>query len=88
MQSVDGDDAKLTSDDLYCRLLYAAFRLVGKIVYENASILSTPEDEDFWELKQHMDVIKQLDATLQDFLWESVLQFTLPDPEQFYALIE
>ena len=88
MQSVDGDDAKLTSDDLYCRLLYAAFRLVRKIVYENASILSTPEDEDFWELKQHMDVIKQLDATLQDFLWESVLQFTLPDPEQFYALIE
>lgn len=88
MYSADGDDIKLTSDDIYYRLLFAAFRLVGKIVYSDISILTTPDDEDFWELKQHIDIIQQLDSTLQDFLWESMLQFSLRDSEYFCALIE
>lgn len=88
IRSADGGYIKLTSENVYCELLYTAFRLFEKMIYEGASIISTPKDEDFWKLRQQIDIIKQLDANLQDFLWEAMLQFTLPNAEQIRSLME
>lgn len=87
IQHIDGTDIQCKSNDRYFELLFAAFRLGRKVVYENADIISDPTNTEYWQLRQSANIITQLDYHLQEILWEPMLQFSFGDSRKFYSLI-
>ena len=88
LKRADDTDVELKSEEYYYMLLFAAFKLNEKAIYKGADIVNDAANLGFWTLVQNIKMISQLDAKLQDFLWESMLQFSFEDKERFCDLLK
>lgn len=82
-----GERVSLCFGEQYFQLVYSAFSLVGKIIYNDISFESKPEDADYNYLAQRKKIIKQLNLDAQSFIWEALLQYVLSAPKEFDRLV-
>lgn len=82
-----GERASLCFGDQYFQLVYSAFSLAGKIIHNDISFDSNPEDADYNYLTQRKKIIKQLNLDAQSFIWETLLQYVFLTPKEFNQLV-
>lgn len=82
-----GETVSLCFSELYFQLVYSAFSLAGKIINNNISFESNPEDADYNHLAQRKKIIKQLNLDTQSFIWEALLQYVFLTPKEFHRLV-
>lgn len=83
----NGNKINLFFNELYFQLFYSAFSLVQKMLNNNSSFESNPEDTDYHYLVQRKKIIKQLNANVQIFIWDTILQFLFFSSKEFNQLI-
>ena len=86
IQYEDGRPIESNCEEVYYSLLLSAIRLSRKIISKNANCLTFAGDADYIYLFQRINVIKQLDYSLQAILWEAMLQYAFEDQDKFEAL--
>lgn len=82
-----GEKVSLCFSEQYFQLVYSAFSLVQKILYNDFSFESNPEDTDYNYLAQRKKNIKQLNFDAQSFIWEALLQYVFLTPKEFNCLV-
>lgn len=82
-----GESVSLRFNEHYFQLMYSAFSLAGKIIHNNISFESNPEDADYNYLAQRKKIIKQLNLDAQVFIWEALLQYVFFTPKEFNHLV-
>lgn len=82
-----GENVSLCFSEQYFQLVYSAFSLVGKMLYNDFSFESNPEDADYNYLAQRKKIIKQLNFDAQSFIWEALLQYVFLTPKEFNRLV-
>lgn len=82
-----GEKVSLCFSEQYFQLIYSAFSLTGKIIQNDISFESNPEDADYNYLAQRKKIIKQLNLDAQTFIWEALLQYVFLTPKEFNRLV-
>ena len=82
-----GENVFLHFNEQYFQLVYSAFSLTGKIIHNNISFESNPEDADYNYLTQRKKIIKQINLDAQVFIWETLLRYVFLTPEEFNRLV-
>lgn len=82
-----GENVSLHFNEQYFQLVYSAFSLIGKIIHNNVSFESNPEDADYNYLTQRKKIIKQINPDAQVFIWETLLRYVFLTPEEFNRLV-
>lgn len=87
LMNQNGEKISFCFNELYFQLFYCAFSLVQKMLCNNSSFESNPEDTDYHYLVQHKRIIKQLNANVQTFIWDAILQFLFLSSNEFSQII-
>lgn len=82
-----GENVSLHFNEQYFQLVYSAFSLTGKIIHNNVSFESNPEDADYNYLTQRKKIIKQINLDAQVFIWKALLQYVFLTPQEFNRLV-
>lgn len=78
-----GETVSLSFDEIYFKLFYSAFSLVGKMIDRDINFESDPVDPDYQFILQHINVVKQLNRETQSFIWETLLHFLMFSTNEF-----
>ena len=58
-----GEKVSFRFNENYFQLIYSAFSLVGKTIYDDLNFESNPEDMDYNYIAQRKKIIKQLNMS-------------------------
>jgi len=82
-----GEKVSFRFNENYFQLIYSAFSLVGKTIYDDLNFESNPEDMDYNYIAQRKKIIKQLNIDAQTFIWGALLQYVFLTPKEFNHLV-
>lgn len=85
---VTGAEYHISSDEFYYKAVRAAYNLSSAMIYGRGFFDGIASGADFSFIQNNLHKIKLLDISLQQYIWEQLLDFLSEHPEQFDIVYE